>query len=223
MPRRPRVSTGNYVYHLLNRSVGRAALFETDDDYLAFLKVLRQAREKVECRLLSFCVMPNHWHLVLWPRGDSDLSEFMRWLTVTHTQRWHSYHGTSGTGPLYQGRYKSFPVQADEHFYTVCRYVERNALTAGLVTVAENWRWGSLWQSLNCPGDVSLDRWPIEQPVDWAEWVDKSLTDAESASLQKAITRGIPFGGEDWTKRTAKRLHLESTLRPRGRPRKGRN
>ena len=81
--------------------------------------------------------MPNHWHFVLWPQGDGDLSEFMRWLTVTHTQRWHAAHHTAGTGPLYQGRFKSFPIQADDHLLTVLRYVERNALRANLVERAD--------------------------------------------------------------------------------------
>jgi hypothetical protein len=84
-------------------------------------------------RLLAYCLMPNHFHLLVWPRADGDLSQFLRWLTVTHTQRWHAHHRTAGTGHLYQGRFKSFPVQSDEHFLTVCRYVERNALRANLV------------------------------------------------------------------------------------------
>ena len=90
--------------------------------------------------------MPNHWHLVLWPRQDRDLSRFMGWLTLTHTQRWHAHRGTGGTGHVYQARFKSFPVQADEHFLTVCRYVERNALRAKLVKRAADWRWCSLWR-----------------------------------------------------------------------------
>ena len=218
MPRRPRVASGNYVYHVLNRAVGRTTIFETDDDYLAFLRVLNQAREKAECRLLSFCIMPNHWHLVLWPKGDNDLSEYMRWLTVTHTQRWHSFHGTSGTGPIYQGRFKSFPIQANDHFYTASRYVERNALNANLVKKAENWRWGSLWQSLNEPAVVILDRWPIPKPTQWTELVNKPQTEAEVIALQKSIKRGSPLGNPVWLARTAKRLKLESTLRARGRP-----
>ena len=138
--------------------------------------------------------MPNHWHLILWPKGDHDLSEYMRWLTVTHTQRWHSFHGTSGSGPIYQGRYKSFPIQADEHFYTVCRYVERNALKANLVGHAENWRWSSLWQNLNAPADVVLDRWPIRKPDDWVRWVNQPQSESEVAAVQRAIQRGSPFG-----------------------------
>ena len=220
MPRRSRLSTGNYVYHVLNRASRRERLFENDDDYLAFLKVLEQARAKANCRLLAYCVMPNHWHLVLWPKGDNDLSEYMRWLTVTHTQRWHAFHGTSGTGPLYQGRYKSFPIQADDHFYTVCRYVERNARRANLVRKAENWRWCSLRQYLYPPGEVTLDEWPIAVPKDWVSIVNVGQSEAEVASIQKSVARGCPFGGDYWVKTTAERLQLESTLSPRGRPKK---
>ncbi len=220
MPRRPRDATGNYVYHVLNRSVGRSAIFETDKDYSAFIGVIEEARSKAECRLLAFCVMPNHWHLVLWPKGDDDLSEYMRWMTVTHTQLYHSFHGTSGTGPLYQGRFKSFPVQPDDHFYTVCRYVERNALRAKLVRKAENWRWGSLWQRLNPPGDVTLDCWPIQFPKQWTDWVNQPQTEAVVAAIQQSIKRGAPYGNDDWVRRTAKRLQLEKTLKPRGRPRR---
>lgn len=147
MPRRRRVATGGYVFHVLNRATARERIFETDGDYVAFERVMVETLERVPVRLLSYCLMPNHWHLVLWPKrgADNDLSEFMRLLTVTHTQRWHSAHGTAGTGPLYQGRFKSFPIQGDEHFLTVCRYVERNALRANIVDLAEMWQWSSLW------------------------------------------------------------------------------
>jgi len=129
MPRRPRIATGGFVYHVLNRGVGRMQIFEDDDDFAAFERVLAEAiHRRPAARLLGYCVMPNHWHLVLWPRGDDDLSEFMRWLTVTHTQRWHAHRRSAGTGPIYQGRFKSFPIERDEHFLTAMRYVERNAL-----------------------------------------------------------------------------------------------
>lgn len=219
MPRRPRVSTGNYVYHVLNRAVGRSTLFETEGDYQAYLRVVEEAREQVAMRLLAYCLMPNHWHLVLWPRNDGDLSEYMRWLTVTHTQRWHAAHGTSGTGALYQGRFKSFPVQADDHFYTVCRYVERNALRSKLVRKAENWRWCSLGQVVNDNADVTLHRWPLVRPADWVKLVNQPQSESELAALNATVKRGSPFGSDVWKQRTATRLGLESTLRPRGRPR----
>ncbi len=184
---------------------------------------MKEALERVPVRLLSFCLMPNHWHLVLWPkRGhDEDLSEFMRWLTVTHTQRWHAAHGTSGSGALYQGRFKSFPIQGDEHFLTVCRYVERNALRANLVARAEDWQWNSLWHRRQTASLLPFTQWPVERPRNWMQLVNKPQTEDEVGAIRKAIQRGRPFGNEDWIAKTAERLELESTLRPRGRPRKG--
>jgi putative transposase len=211
---------GGYVYHVLNRAVGRAALFEKAGDYLAFERVLEEARQQVPMRLLAFCVMPNHWHLVVWPLEDGDLSEYMRWLTVTHTQRWHAAHHTSGTGALYQGRFKSFPVQTDEHLLAVCRYVERNAVRANLAAEAEAWRWGSPWERSTRTPRVTLDEWPVPPPRDWGELVNRPQTDGELQALRRAVVRGAPFGGADWRLRTAKELSLESTLRPQGRPRK---
>ena len=165
MPRRPRVSTGGFVFHVLNRAAGRARLFDSEEDFLALETILEQARERSSTRLLSYCIMPNHWHLVLWPTRDGELSDYMRWVTVTHTQRCHAFHDTAGFGPLYQGRFKSFPVQHDEHLVTVCRYVERNPVRAGIVTSAAEWRWGSLWQRrARSNATVTLGEWPVDRP-----------------------------------------------------------
>lgn len=146
MPRRPRNASGGLAYHVLNRRVGRLPLFEKSADYAAFEKILQEAYKRTGIRIAAYCLMPNHWHLLLWPQGDGELSEVMRWVTVTHTQRWHAHRHTSGSGPVYQGRFKSFPVQTDEHFLTVARYVERNAMRAKLVARAEEWQWSSLWR-----------------------------------------------------------------------------
>ncbi|MGA2621916.1 MAG: transposase [Thermoguttaceae bacterium] len=220
MPRRLRVSSGGFAYHVLNRAVARERIFRTVRDYEAFEKVLGEAKQRLPMRLLAWCVLPNHWHLVLWPRGDGDLSEFMRWLSVTHTQRWHAAHHTSGTGPLYQGRFKSFPIQEDEHLWAVLRYVERNALRAKLVPSAEAWRWCSLPRRLRGGAAELLDEGPLPLPRDWRRHVQLAQTEAELAALRQSVVRGAPFGEGSWQERTAKRLHLQSTLRARGRPRK---
>ena len=219
MPRRPRISTGGYVFHVLNRAVGRQQIFHTEGDYAAFQRILEEARQRVPMRLLSFCLMPNHWHLVLWPVGDDDLSEYMRWLTVTHTQRYHAYHETSGTGPVYQGRFKSFPVQEDDHFLTLCRYVERNPLRACLVQRAERWRWSSLWQVANERADVTLSAWPVPRPGDWVSYVNSIQSEAELESVRTSVTHSRPFGDSSWQLQTARRLGVMSTLRAEGRPR----
>jgi len=222
MPRRPRIANAGVVFHVLNRRAGRLPLFETEGDYRAFERILEQAVRESGIRLLAYCLMPNHWHLLLWPRSDDQLSETLRWLTVTHTQRWHAAHGTAGTGPLYQGRFKSFPVQTDEHFLAVARYVERNARRARLVRAAENWRWGSLWRRLegNEAMQALLHEWPVPRPRNWVAQVNLSESEDELMALRRSVQRGQPFGSEIWRTRMAKQLSLESALRPRGRPRK---
>jgi putative transposase len=166
--------------------------------------------------------MPNHWHLVLWPRQDGELTAFVRWLTHTHSMRWHAHHRTAGTGHIYQGRFKSFPVETDEHFYTVVRYVERNPLRANLVARAEKWRWSSLGQRGHPEGKLGriLHGWPLPEPEDWARIVNAVQTSAELEAVRRAVLRGSPFGSESWQRRIAGRLGLEYTLRPRGRPKK---
>jgi len=222
MPRHPRIAPGGLVYHCLNRAVARLALFEQDEDYTAFERVLDEAARQHPMRILAYCVMPNHWHLVLWPRHEGELTDFVRWLTHTHTMRWHAHFRTSGSGHLYQGRFKAFPVQTDDHFYSVVRYVEGNALRAGLVSRAEEWRWSSLWRRRSGDDQAKslLHAWPLPVPGRWLARVNRPQTESELKSLRTSVNRSTPFGTSQWQSRTAKKLGLEWTLRARGRPRK---
>jgi putative transposase len=222
MPRQPRAAPGGFVYHALNRGVGRLALFQKEGDYLAFERVLAEALQEHPTRLLAYCVMPNHWHFVLWPQRDGELTAFLRWLTLTHTQRWHAHYHTAGTGHLYQGRFRAFPVQQDDHLLTVLRYVERNPQRAGLVARAEDWRWSSLRlrQAEPEPGRWSLHAGPVPLPARWTAWVNEPQSPGEVEALRQAVARDRPYGSEAWQKQTAARLGLGYTLRPRGRPRK---
>jgi putative transposase len=200
-------------------------IFSKDEDYQAFEGILEEAVARTGTRLLSYCVMKNHWHLVVWPQEDDELSRFVGWLTLTHTQRWHAHRGTTGSGHVYQGRFKSFPVQDDEHFLTVCRYVERNAVRANVVKRAENWRWSSLhrWHAGTSAEKELLSAWPIRRSSGWLEHVNSPQTEAELTALRRSVSRGSPFGSETWTRQAIADLGLESTTRPQGRPRLGEN
>jgi putative transposase len=210
------------IYHVLNRANARLPIFEDDDDFAAFERILSEGRERYDVRIVAYCLMSNHWHLVLWPKKDGDLSRFTGWVTLTHTQRWHAQRGSAGLGHLYQGRFKSFPIQDDEHFLTVCRYVERNALRAEMVRRAEQWRWSSLWRWRfgNREEKSLLSTWPVARSRLWVDHVNAPQDEAELAAIRRCVQRGQPFGDENWTKRTVIKLGLETTLRPRGRPRK---
>ena len=229
MARKLRSAAGGVVYHVLNRAVGRGTLFEDEGDYAAFEKVLAETVERTRIRLLAYCLMPNHWHLLVWPKADGQLSTFMRLLAVTHVRRWHEHRRTVGTGPLYQGRFKSFPVQDDRHLLVVARYVERNALRANLARRATAWRWSSLWRRAHAAADspwlLPQGRWPVRtprDPDDWEAFVQEPATDAELEAIRRCTFRGAPFGRPEWVARTARRLNLESSLRPRHRPKKPR-
>jgi putative transposase len=210
------------VYHVLNRAHSRQQMFFSDADYQAFVKVLIEAHRRWPVKILSFCLMPNHWHLVLEPTRDGELSLFMRWLTQTHTQRWRHAKRTVGDGSLYQGRYKSFLVESDEHFLILCRYVERNALRAKLVRRAEDWKWGSAWVRRH--GDKSLGEmlsdWPVDRPGNWIALLNEDQDGSQERSVRASITRNRPLGREKWVQAVAKRYDLEHTLRQPGRPRK---
>src|SRR3954471_24817610 len=205
MSRPPRASEGGLVYHALNRGNARLPIFEDDEDYAAFERTLGEAVARHDMRLLAYCLMPDHFHLVVWPRLDGELTQFMRWLTMTHTQRWHARRHSAGSGHLYQGRFKSFPVQDDGHLLTVCRYAERNALRAGLVERAELWRWGSLGrrQKPDAPGRPRLSAGPVPWPADWKRHVNRPQTEAELEALRRCVERGQPYGSEGWVERTA--------------------
>lgn len=225
MPRTARVDVGQEVYHILNRANARVQIFDDEKDYVDFEKILQEAVERFEMRLLAYCVMPNHWHLAVYPKQDGDLAKFMGWLTNTHTRRWHATKKTTGQGHLYQGRYKSFLCQQDDHFINLMQYVERNAKKAGLCNLAEDWRWSSIWRRENGSEEQQkiLSEWPVDMSKEYLKLLNRAL-DKKVAELEEVIDvtieKGNPFGGYKWVKKIVKKFGLEQTLRRVGRPKK---
>lgn len=223
MPRITRTDIGNHCYHVINRANARLPIFFTEKDYSLFENVLEEAQEKFSMRILAYCLMPNHFHIVLYPKNDGDMGKFMQWLTLTHTQRWHQANNTKGSGHLYQGRYKSFLIQDDSHLLSVIRYVERNSLRAKLVRKAENWSFCSLSRRLSKDARKKklLSEWPISEPRDYLSFVNTPQTKEEEESIRGSVVRGKPFGADEWAVRMIKKFGLEATVRATGRPKKG--
>jgi putative transposase len=221
MPRPTRADEGGGLYHALNRGNLRSDIFKKESDFVAFEKILFEGLQLYQVELFCYQLMTNHYHLVLRPKVDGEMSRFMGWIGGTHTMRYHSHYHTRGYGHVYQQRYKSFPIQDDEHFLVVCRYVERNALRADLVKRAEHWRWGSLWRWLQKPEPEPklLSPWPLPRQSNWVNRVNEPLTEDELNAVRSSAQRGRPLGNEDWVQSTAERLNLQSTMRPQGRQR----
>jgi putative transposase len=172
MPRTRRLLEPGCIQHVVNRGNAREKIFRDRDDYEEFIGLLVRAREHSPVPLLAFCLMPNHWHLVLWPDRPAALSAYMHWLTSTHVLRVHRRRGTKGMGHIYQERYRAVHVQSAGQFLVLCRYVEANALSAGLVKRAENWPYSSLSRTATREGLDLLSPWPIARPADWVEHVN---------------------------------------------------
>lgn len=216
MPRRARERTAGMVFHVLNRSAKRTVLFEKPFEYRAFVTLLEKAVTRSPIALFAYCIMPNHWHLVLAPKTDGAVSGFMHWLTTTHARRWQDGHGLTGLGAVYQGRFKAIPIRDDRHFLWICRYVERNPLRASLVSRAEDWQWSSLRGHRE--RSEWLAEWPVARPSEWDAHVNLPQTQAELDAIRHSIRSGVPFGDEVWMRQVQASLR-RSTRRAHGRPR----
>jgi putative transposase len=225
MPRTARASAGGLCYHVLNRGNAGADVFHDARDYAEFVDLLYQATDTRKVRLLAYCLLPNHFHMVLWPRKDGDLSRWVQWITTSHVRRYHRQYQSSGH--IWEGRFRAFPVQPDEHLLTLLRYVEQNPLRLKELKVRkpERWPWSSVGRNL-VGGEVAgverpkIEPGPAARGRNWLQSVQQPLTAEELALVRHSVVRGTPLGDPKWQQRIVAKLGLESTMRPIGRPRK---
>ncbi|MEK7118214.1 MAG: transposase, partial [Patescibacteria group bacterium] len=203
MPRLARVDVGGEIYHVINRANGRMQIFHEKEDYRLFEDLLNEAKDLTEMRILAYVIMPNHWHLVLYPRKNGDLGTFMHRLTNAHTRHVHTRTKTIGSGHLYQGRYKSFIVDTDNYLLTLIKYVERNPVRAKLVRACENWQWGSAWLRINGTAKEKklLDLSPAPLPHGYTRWINTPDNKDELPIIRHALNKGVPYGRDCWVER----------------------
>ncbi len=220
MARPKRNAKGGYYYHVYNRSNAGLRIFRKQDDFLAFEEILAQAQQRINVDILGYCLMKDHWHLLLRPHEDGDLSEFMRWVGVTHVLRYHNSKKTKSSGHIYQGRFKSFPVQGGSTLLNLLRFIESHPIRANLVEKARDYPWSSYDRSANRERAVKLKRFPVKIPKNWGSLLQKKMDASTQDLILNSIKRGAPLGKNAWVKKTAIDLDLQSTINKRGRPRK---
>jgi len=218
MPRIARGLVNGFVYHVLNRGNGGQEVFHKDQDYEAFIDLMKEVKARYDIKIFTYCLMPNHFHMVVVPVQAEELSKGMQWLMTSHVRRYHRHYESSGH--VWHGRFKSFIIQEDNHLLTVLRYVEGNPVRAGLVNSAKDWLWSSHREAIGERSPLLVDEIPIELPQDWNRYVDEPLTEKELEGLHQSVNRQSPYGTSIWQIQVSKELGLESTLRPRGRPKK---
>jgi putative transposase len=214
------------VYHVINRGNNRQDVFHKPDDFRAFLTALGELKERKPFELYGYCLLNNHFHLLLRPTGAT-ISRIMQSLLVSHTQRYHRHYQSGGH--VWQGRFKSPVIQNDEHLLTVLRYIEANPLRASIVPRADDYLWSSYRVHGLGEADELVDSLVSYEDLSplakvrrrkWGAKVHRPIEEAQLEAIRRSSATGLPYGDETWVKRLAKRLDLDLTTRPRGRPRK---
>ena len=195
MPRIARNFVDGCIYHILNRGNSRKVVFHSPEDYEAFLKSLQETKTTFNISILAYCLMPNHFHLLLQPQKAAKLSNFMQRVMIRHIRRYQSLRQT--VGHVWQGRYKSFPVQTDGHLLTVVRYIEGNPLRANLAQHAIQWPWSSFAERQNEQSRL-LDPLPLDLPANWGEYVETLLPDKDLSRIRRSVNQNLPFGTPTW-------------------------
>ena len=140
----------------------------------------------------------------------------MQWLLTSHVRRYHRHY--HGSGHVWQGRFKAFPIEEDEHLDRVALRGAK-CLARESCAAPEDWLWSSAGRCGGGKRAGMLHPGPLPRSKDWLDWVNRPQSEAELAALRKCIERGTPYGNESWQHATAERLGLEASLHPRGRPR----
>ena len=216
MSRSHRVVQAGHVYHVLNRACERRAIFTKPCEYGALLRLFELGCVRVPLRILAYCIMPNHWHLLVWPAADRAISAYLHWVTTLHSLQYRRSNGAVGYGHVYQDRFHCFPIETTAYYFQAMRYIEANALRSGLVIRAEDWPWSSAFershgQNLTVPG-------PLPLPTDWLTFVNQRPEIDELTNLRTSVGTDRPYGSIDWAVRTAITHNVGHKLRPPGRP-----
>jgi putative transposase len=225
MPRPLRPIADGLIYHVINRGNNRQKVFHKPGDYQAFLQALADIKEHKPFELYGYCLMSNHFHLLIKPTGAL-ISRILQSLLVTHTQRYHKHHRSGGH--VWQGRFKSPVVQSDEHLLAVLRYIEANPLRARMVRRVEDYRWTSYHVHGCGQANELVDRLILYEQLSpsarirqrkWAEKVHLPMDERTKLAIRRSVETGLPYGSDAWVRRLAKKLNVDLTIRPRGRPR----
>lgn len=184
MPRSRRNIPPDSILHVINRGNDRRTLFRDASEYEEFLGLLRHAAGREPLRLLGYVLMPNHWHLVVWPESGTQLSRYLHLVATVHAARWRRRVGRTGEGHVYQDRYHAFMIESERQFFNVLRYVEANPIRAGLVTRSVEWPWSSLAERLFWPAGL-LTPSPFPLPPDWLDLVELGLPSQVLADLRE--------------------------------------
>ncbi len=231
MPRNARIAIDNYPHHIIQRGHNRQVVFASADDCLFYLDNLQEWKDKLGCKVYAYCLMPNHVHLIIDPGADArNLSMLMKRIAGRQTRYVNKTEKRSGT--LWEGRFKSSPISTDEYLLSCCRYVELNPVRAGIVAVAEDYRWSSYRAKVEKTKQDLLDFDPLylglassaeKRREKYRNFVLGSIAEEETEQIRRAIQRGQLTGTSKFVEEIEAKFGKRIEFRGQGRPRKAKN
>jgi putative transposase len=218
MPRISRVVVPNYPHHVTQRGTNKSAIFIDDEDRVYFLTLLDQWAGKSGSKVWAYCLMNNHFHLLVAPDGIGGLGKFLHGLTFRYAQYFNKKY--SRTGRLWQNRYFSCTVDKDEYVWTATKYIEMNPVRAGIVKKPEAWRWSSALAHMKAKGDCDISLYEWLSDGERKGYVDFLVASSDEERIRKATSTGRPFCGERFFKKLTTILNRDLKPKKGGRPRK---
>ena len=226
MPRRARTVVPNYPHHIIQRGHNRQVVFVGDEDYLYYLENLKEWKDKVGCKVYAYCLMTNHVHLLVEPTEQSEsLALLMKRVAGRQTRYVNKLEGRCGT--LWEGRYKSSPVDKDEYLLACGRYIELNPVRAGIAAAPQDYRWSSFQHRAGLVPMGWLDTDPCYSGLGdsdslrgmrYKQWVEESIPDNEWDLIRKALQRGQLTGSGRFVEEIESKVGKRIETRGQGRP-----
>jgi putative transposase len=226
MPRSARVVIANQPHHIVQRGHNRQTVFAHADDYRFYLSTLKEWKENLRCKVYAYCLMTNHVHLVIEPCGKAEnLGLLMKRVAGRYTRYINKKEGRTGT--VWEGRYKSSPVDTGEYLLACCRYVEMNPVRAGAVLRPDAYRWSSYGAKAGIAEDAWLDldgfylglgRSATKRQERYRQWMAEAVSDEEAELIRQAARRNQLTGGNRFIDEIEKKMGTRIELRGRGRP-----
>lgn len=228
MPRQSRLVLPNCPHHIIQRGHNRQVVFAGNDDYLYYLDNLREWKTELCCKIYAYCLMTNHVHLVINPGSDpANLGLLMKRVAGKQTRFVNKMEKRSGS--LWEGRYKSSPVNANEYLLACCRYVELNPIRAGMVEDPSQYRWSSCpaktgfkeqnWLDLD-PFYLSLGESAVQRAKKYKVWLRETIPESEWKLIREATQRGQLTANMQFAREISKMVGRRLELRGPGRPKK---
>ncbi|MEW6536710.1 MAG: transposase [Candidatus Auribacterota bacterium] len=220
MARIPRIIIPDYPHHIVQRGNNRQAIFEDDQDRQEYLALVQRYKQDTECKVLSYCLMDNHVHLLIIPLKAESLSKFMQKVALKYTQYANDKYKRSGR--LWECRFFSSPVETDTYLLAVCRYIERNAVRAGVVGQPEHYEWGSAKYRVSGKNPEFLDDIFPEYAnrEEYLEFLKLPPNSGQYEMISRSTSRGYPIGSMRFYEKVMKLTKRDLTKRPVGRPKK---